>query len=149
MSSYARYAMPTSKQAVMQTYRVCKCVEDRKQQRSSALVKRQKYYRGVALCCLQSQILHLCFSTQTSNYKLNTFILQLAYKRAYQMGVTAYYSCLHEKHPYTHHMFSSFKCFIWRGNKMCTISACTLRPSAIPSTTTKSPNNGKVHYKHI
>ena len=26
------------------------------------------------LCCLQSHVLHLCFTAQPSNYKLNTFV---------------------------------------------------------------------------
>ena len=42
MISYAHFAMPTCRQAMMQMYRVCKCAEDWRQQQSSALVKKQQ-----------------------------------------------------------------------------------------------------------
>ena len=85
MSSYAYFATPTCRQATMQTYRVCKIAEDWKQQRSSALVKRQQKRSTTPLLSPVSCIV-LCFNVQPSNYKLNTFVSWLAYKWACQSG---------------------------------------------------------------
>ena len=90
MSSYTLFAMPTYRQATIQMYRVCKCAEDWRQQRSSVLVKRQQQSSVLVKRQQQSSALHIlvvsiqsfCFNAQPSSNKLNTFVLWLAYKWA-------------------------------------------------------------------
>ena len=90
---YAHFATPTCRQAAMQTYRVCKCAEDWKQQRSSASVKRQQQRSTTSLLSLISRIASML---QRSAIKLQTqYIRGLPTSGRAKMGVTTHCSYIH------------------------------------------------------